>query len=52
MAKTFEEWAKENLFRLSDDVFYSGGCFSNVEFKNALKEVWNDSRQNMTTKDI
>ena len=54
MAKTFEEWYKENEY-LDDLVYdpdYFDGVFSYAEFEKALKMAWDASRQNMTTRDI
>ena len=52
MDKTFDEWCKDNLFELSGKVYYNQNYFSNMDFRQVLKKVWDASRQNMTTRDI
>ena len=59
MGKTFEEWFEEanKHGALEDRVYhirnYSGGdYFSYIRFEEVMKEAWDASRQNMTTKDI
>ena len=59
MGKTFEEWFEEvnGDGSLEDRAYYVGKCsggdyFSYVGFEEVMKEAWDASRQNMTTKDI
>ena len=59
MGKTFEEWFEEVNCngQLEDRAYYpgkwSGGdYFSYSGFEEVMKEAWDASRQNMTTKDI
>ena len=59
MGKTFEEWFEEvnGDGSLEDRVYCvsnysSGDYFSCVGFEEVMKEAWEASRQNMTTKDI
>ena len=59
MGKTFEEWFEEvnGDGSLEDRAYYAGkypggDYFSYSGFEEVMKEAWNASRQNMTTKDI
>ena len=59
MGKTFEEWFEEvnGDGSLEDRVYYvskyaDGDYFSYNEFEEVMKEAWEASRQNMTTKEM
>lgn len=55
MGKTFDEWYKLNIhledwvYDPYEDIEYA---FSYERFKEAMKIAWEESRQNMTTRDI
>ena len=53
MGKTFDEWYEgEYLHIYLDEAVENSSFDSHLDIKELLKDAWDASRQNMTTRDI